>query len=421
MTDHPIHVGPAYDADRFLATDRAVWFSEPSTATLEERLLGLPADQRYAAEVPGADPAAYPGIYGDYAMTLWSPGAGATARELPCTGLTWVGVHPDHRRRGVLTAMVRHHLERARAQEGVHVSALHASEPGIYGRFGYGLASLAVEVTLGRGTTFDAPHLEEAAAGTTTRMGSVTEPDAHQRIRRVHVATAELGTVAGEPDYYARLCRQLPEELRGKEPWRLLYARRDGADVGFAMFRRTQRWERSRPAGSLEVWTVVGDPVARLVLMRRLVEFDLVTSVQVHATGVDDPLLRWVGGPRATADVATYDNLWLRLVDLPEALEARAWSAPCDVVVEVDDPLLPDNHGTWRIRAGADGVASVERTADAAEVALPVATLGAAYLGGGNLVAMQQAGQLVERRPGAVTELWRAMRTDVAPTAAWMF
>lgn len=413
-------VGPARDDDRFLATDRAVWFSEPSTATPDQRLLGLPADQRYAAEVPDADPAAYPGIYGVYPMRLWVPGTGTSSRELPCAGLTWVGVHPDHRRQGVLTAMVRHHLELTRAQEGVHVSALHASEPGIYGRFGYGLASLAVEVTLARGATLVAPGLDEAAAATTTRMGSVTDADAAERLRDLHRATAELGTVAGEPDFYARLCRQLPEELRGHEPWRVLYARRDGADVGFAMFRRTQRWERSRPAGRLEVWAVVGDPAARLALLRRLVDFDLVTSVQVHATGVDDPLVHWVGGPRATVELSTYDNLWLRLVDLPAALEARAWDASCDVVVDVDDPLLPDNHGSWRIRSSG-GEATVERSTDTPEVRLPVAALGAAYLGGGNLVAALQAGRVSERRPGAVAELWRALRTPVAPTAAWMF
>ncbi|NUS52992.1 MAG: GNAT family N-acetyltransferase, partial [Nocardioidaceae bacterium] len=39
-------------------------------------------------------------------------------------------------------------------------------------------------------------------------------------------------------------------------------------------------------------------------------------------------------------------------------------------------------------------------------------------LGGGNLRALQRAGLAEEARPGAVAELWRAMRTDVAPTAS---
>jgi hypothetical protein len=50
-----------------------------------------------------------------------------------------------------------------------------------------------------------------------------------------------------------------------------------------------------------------------------------------------------------------------------------------------------------------------------------VEVLGAAYLGGSNLVAMNRAGLIVEHRGGAVAELWRAMRTDVAPAAAIEF
>jgi predicted acetyltransferase len=141
-------------------------------------------------------------------------------------------------------------------------------------------------------------------------------------------------------------------------------------------------------------------------------------TVKVRGVGVDDPLLLWAGGPRATSDVATYDSLWVRLVDLPEALQARSWSAPCDVVVQVADRAAPWNEGSWRIHADGSGRAEVERTSAEAVVRLPVEALGAAYLGGGNLVALQRAGQVEERRRGAVAELWRAMRTDTAPTAA---
>ena len=68
------------------------------------------------------------------------------------------------------------------------------------------------------------------------------------------------------------------------------------------------------------MWLLVGDPVAQLVLLRRLVDFDLMGSVSIGKVGVDDPLLLWAGGPRSTSDVGTYDSLWVRLVDLPEAL-----------------------------------------------------------------------------------------------------
>ncbi|MGZ4483738.1 MAG: GNAT family N-acetyltransferase [Nocardioidaceae bacterium] len=418
MTENRIRVGQATDAERYVATDHTVWFQEVPAAPAEDQLIGLPEAQRFAADVDGSDPGTYPGIYGVFPLTLSIPGPDAGARQVPCAGLTWVGVHPDHRRQGVLTAMLRHHIERVHEEEGTHVSALHASEPAIYGRHGYGLASLELHVSLGRGTTLTAPALEDAAAAVTTQLATVSDADVPKRMRECHLGCADLGSVVGEAGYYARIGYQLPEHLRDKESWRVLFARRNGGDVGFAMFRRTHKWERARPSGELAVWAVVGDPAARLALLRRLVDFDLIGTVKIGTVGVDDPLLLWVGGPRSTSDLATYDSLWVRLVDLPEALQDRAWSAPCDVVVEVADTAAPWNQGSWRIRADHAGRVTVERTTAESDVRLRVEALGAAYLGGGNLVAMQRAGLVEERRTGAVAELWRAMRTDVAPTAA---
>lgn len=413
-----IRVGLATDAERFMRTDTVVWFQEVLPAPAEEQLLGLPADLRFAAAVDGPqDESTYPGIYGVYPLELPVPGGAL----LPCAGLTWVGVHPDHRRRGVLSAMLRHHLEHVRDTPGTHVSALHASEPAIYGRYGYGLASLELPLTLGRGTTLTAPGLDEAAGTITTRMANASDPDTPQRMHTVHRAHPDNGSIIGAPSYYQRVCQSFPQWLRDKEPWRILFAQRDGEDVGFAMFRREAKWEAARPNGSLEIFIAVGEPATRLALLRRLVDFDLVGSVKLRTGSTDDPVLSWVGGPRSTSGVETYDSLWFRLVDLPEALAARTWSAPCDVVVEVADTYAPWNEGTWRIRAGADGTAVAERTDAEADLRLPVEALGAAYLGGGNLAALARAGRITEARPGAVSELWRALRTDVAPAASMMF
>ncbi|CAI9419141.1 GNAT family N-acetyltransferase [Nocardioides sp. T2.26MG-1] len=415
MSNHPIRVDRAADADRYLATDQLVWSAEVRSAPTEVQLTGVEPRHRFAAEAVGADPATYPGIYGVYPMTLAVPGPDAGRRQVPCAGLTWVGVHPDHRRRGVLSAMLRHHFEQVHA-DGGHLSALHASEPAIYGRHGYGLAAIELQVRVGRGTELSAPHLEDAAV--TTRMATVTDPGIPARLRACHLAHAEVGAVVGEHGYYERVCLQLPEDLRGKEPWRVLFAQRDGVDVGFTLFRRAEKWERARPAGEVEVWTVVGEPAARLALLRRLVDLDLMATVKVGTVGVDDPLLSWTGGPRGASDVGMYDGLWVRLVDLPGALAARTWSAPCDVVVEVADRAAPWNDGAWRIHADAAGVAAVERSSAEPDLSLDVAVLGAAYLGGGNLVTAHRAGLLAEHRPGAVREVWRGLRTEVAPTAA---
>jgi GNAT superfamily N-acetyltransferase len=412
-----ITVGRATDPERYLASDYLVWFQEVGSQSTELQLRGVPEDQRFAADRPGAevDPATYPGVYGVRPMQLGIPGGSV----IPVAGLTWVGVHPDHRRRGLLTAMMRHHFEQARS-EGVHVSALHASEPAIYGRHGYGLASLELEVTLGRGTTFTAPHLD--TSGITTRLCTITDPGMAERMRAMDLALAEraVGTIVAAQGFYDQICDTPPEELRDNEEWRVLIARADGQDVGWTAFRRKHKWENARPSATLSAFRLHAQGAARLELVRRLVDLDLVGSVKIPGIAQDDPLLLWLAGPRATGELQTYDSLWVRLVDLPEALAARSYEGSCDVVVDVADASAPWNAGRWRITV-ADGSASVTSTSDEAEVALPIEALGAAYLGGGNLASAARAGVIQELRPGAATELWRAFRTDVPPDASMGF
>ena len=67
---------------------------------------------------------------------------------VPCAGITSVSVHPTHRRRGILTALMRRLLDDLRGREAI--SALWASEGAIYGRFGYGMATLSTELEVRR-------------------------------------------------------------------------------------------------------------------------------------------------------------------------------------------------------------------------------------------------------------------------------
>jgi predicted acetyltransferase len=420
MADLEITVARATDAERYRASDQMIWFGEPPSEPTEVLLRGVPEQQRFAVDLRGAevDPATYPGIYGVRPMQLSVPDGDGAGTLVPVAGLTWVGVHPDHRRRGILTAMMRHHFEQTRS-EGVHVSALHASEPAIYGRHGYGLASLELSVDLGRGTTFTAPHLEDEAASLVTRVTAVSDTGMPERRRACELSLAPscVGTIVGDPDFFVELCRTSSESLRDKEVPRVIFAMRDGQDVGYAVFRRSHKWDNGRPAATVDVHTHHGTPAAHLALLRRLVDLDLAGTIKLDSAAQDDPLFSWIAGPRATGTVNTYDSLWVRLVDLPEALAARGYEDSCDAVVEVADDAAPWNAGRWRIRV-KDGAAEATRSDDDAEVTLSVAALGAAYLGGSNLAAMHRAGLIAEHRPGAVRDLWRAFRTDVPPYAS---
>ncbi len=411
-----ISVAPAIDDRRFLATDKLVWFDEETPYPAALHLVGVPADQRFGAEMEGTDPDTYAGIYGVRPLQLAAPGHDEP-RLIPAAGLTWVGVHPLHRRRGVLSAMMRHHLTET-ARSGVAVSLLQASEAAIYGRFGYGLGLTEYPLTLSRGTSLTAPGLDAAAGAHTVELTRVDAEGMAERLLACNrvVAAGEPGTLVFADDYFRRIVWEPTEELRDKEPRRVLFARLDGQDVGVAVFRRSHKWEHSRPVGNLDIGYLSGSPPARLTLLRRLLDFDLMATIKVPLVGRDDPLWHWVDSPRS-ADAYPVDNLWVRLVDLPAAMAARDYEAECEVVVEVVDDHVPANAGTWlvRIRAG-DGV--VERSSAPAEVALDIRHLGAAWLGTANLMAMARAGVITEHRSGAARELGRALRTDLAATPA---
>lgn len=412
----PVTVSPARDDERYLATEDIGWFEETPRLTPAERFVAVP--ERFAADVDDGPVDAHAGIYAVRPMVVSVPGTGDAVRRVPVAGLTWVAVHPDARRRGVLTAMLRDHFARTRAL-GRTISALHASEPAIYGRHGYGLASLEQEVTLGRGATLVAPHLDEAAGRIRTRLATYGDDGLADRLHALELACAEerLGAITGTPGFYENWTRRIPQQLRDQERPRVLFATQEGRDVGAALLQRKHRWDKERPAGILEVFHLVGSATARLALLRRLVDFDLMGSIVVKGLGADDPLLTWVGGVRAASEVVPYDSLWIRLVDLPAALQARGYDADCEVVLDVTDEPCPWNTGRWRMLV-KDGEASVTETDDEPDLTLPPAVLGAGYLGATNLVTLRDSGHLVEHRPGAVVELWRAMRATTVPDGA---
>jgi predicted acetyltransferase len=172
------------------------------------------------------------------------------------------------------------------------------------------------------------------------------------------------------------------------------------------------------PAGSLAVhelfWT---DPSACAALWSDLLSRDLVTEVTARMRPADDPMQHMLVDPRRTRTHLT-DGLWVRLVDVPAALQRRVYASDVDMVLEVTDRLLPANQARWRLVANglADGgKAECERTTAEPDVALPVSALGAAYLGGARLGGLVAAGQISELRPGAVSKLSAAMYWDPAP------
>lgn len=357
--------------------------------------------------------------HASYPYTSFPVPGGRTA----VSGLTWVGVHPGHRRRGLLRSMIDEHFARSLAR-GETVSALFAAEPAIYGRFGYGLASQHLTVQVPRGAALrDVPAALEGedAAPIRIRFEAVDTERHADVVSRVHASVDRPGwATRSTPQAVVAFLQDLPEHRAGAEPLRIALAERDGEPVGYALLRRKMDWQPAGPRGVVRVREIVAPtPDVARALWSVLVDLDLMSTVEAGLLPVDDPLLGLLVDTRAiTARLS--DNLWVRLLDLSGALSARRYQAPVDVVLDVADAVLPANAGRWRLVGGPDG-AEVTRTDAAPDLALDVRELGAAYLGGTTLTSLAAAGLVAERTEGALTRASVAFGWPVAPVSSYVW
>ncbi|MFJ5118381.1 sterol carrier protein domain-containing protein [Kitasatospora sp. NPDC088548] len=194
----------------------------------------------------------------------------------------------------------------------------------------------------------------------------------------------------------------------------------DGTPTGYALYRlksaARQAFSGNGDAGGGTVRVVelaAASPQAYARLWGHLIGVDLFDRL-THEGAVDEALPYLLRDPRALRSTVV-DRLWVRLVDVARALAARPYVAPVETVIEVEDAFCPWNTGRYLLRAGAGRPALCERTDREAELALPVADLGSAYLGGTALASLAGTGRVRESRPGALAALDTALRAEGAP------
>jgi predicted acetyltransferase len=389
-----------------------------ASRVVHHAMLGSTTDEAVSAWVPHMDTDRSHGAFSpsgelvgfarDFGAALSVPGGA----DVDAAGVTAVGVLSHHRRQGHLTRLMGAQLGTL-ADRGTPVALLVAAEWAIYGRFGYGPAIDAV------GFDIDT-RLVAPTAPPTGRIDVVRLDVLRPELERVHelrrrrtpgaITRPEpvwdaLAGVAGWPGHPHE-----PGLLRGAL-WR-----DDAGEVqGAVAYKVHERWDRNRPQGRAEVTLLVGATAeAERELWRHLVEIDWVTQVVAGNRGVDDPFQLMLRDGRGVARVDLFDCIWARLLDVRAALEARRSLTSDRLVVEVTDPQgLAD--GTWSIELAPDG-AEVKPSEEAADLTMPVAALGAAYLGGRSVRRLFEAGWLDEHAAGAVDRLDVLLST---PTAPW--
>ncbi|MDP9387451.1 MAG: GNAT family N-acetyltransferase, partial [Actinomycetota bacterium] len=280
--------------------------------------------------------------------------------------LTYVGVLPTHRRRGLLRLMMGRLLEDARAR-GEAVALLLASESAIYGRFGYGLASshVAVEIERRHGALLvpeGRGRVELVDAGTAAKV----LPAVHDQARR-----RQPGDLGRSAEWWEGALRDPEPRREGASPrFYAVHESAEGEADGYASYRVKSRWEHGMPCGRVLVQEVVAlSPGADAALWRFLLSIDLTEVVEAESRPVEDPLRWMLADPRRLRVTMASDFLWARLLDVGAALAARRYAVPGRLVLDVDGGFGAPGGRRYALEGGPDG-AGCRPTDDDADLAL---------------------------------------------------
>ena len=343
---------------------------------------------------------------GDWDMRLTLPGR----TDVHAPGVTAVGVLPTHRRQGLLTALMRRQLDDYRGR-GEPVATLLAAESVIYGRFGYGWATTSMAAELER---VYGVFRDDVVAGAQFQLVDKGEaakilPDVFEQARR-----GQPGEVTRPDSWWDQYIRD-PEWMREGDSAFFHVVCRMGDDAGIASYRLKDNWDDNIAQYTLRVDQLIASSTpVRAALWRYLLGVDLVATVKFENIPVQDPVRWMLRDPRRLRARTVTDWLWVRVVEVARALEARRYRTADRLVLEVNDAFLPENDGSYELDAGPDG-ARCRRTKAAPDLRLSVAELGSAYLGGVSLTTLAAAGRVEESTPGALARADLMFGSDIPP------
>jgi predicted acetyltransferase len=361
-------------------------FPRPDAIELERSV--LPVDRTVAA-YDGADIVATAASY-PFELTL--PGG----TQVPVAGVTAVSVSPTHRRRGILRQMMHFQLDDVAAR-GEPLAILNASEATIYGRFGYGVASLFQELEVNTARAGFRRLLPDRPP-----LRLVPKEHAIPVIAPIYDRYRQEvpGSLSRSVAWWKIMLGDVEQWKGGGKLFVVVAEPYDGDAGGFAVYKVVQ----SGPTGTwrVEVRELVAvEPHVEATLWRFLFDIDLVATVLVQTRPLDDPLRFWLADLRALQVRRVLDYLWVRILDVSAALESRRYPVPGELVLEVDDPFRPAVSGRYRVAGGPDG-ASCERTEHDPDLSLGIEELGSLYLGGVLARELAHAGRIREHTPGAL-------------------
>ncbi|WP_127475870.1 GNAT family N-acetyltransferase [Microbacterium sulfonylureivorans] len=320
---------------------------------------------------------------------LTVPGGAA----VPSCAISAVTVAPTHRRRGIARAMLEGELGAA-VTAGAPMAMLTVSESTLYGRYGFAPAALSASWRI---ETKRAAWIGPRPDGrvdfiTRERLRELVAP-LHEQVR--HDVAGEIDVPGGHWDGFAGTT---PTAEKAGEKRAVQYADAGGEVRGLAIYSVHGNDDDFTKASVRVGYLLAATDDAYAALWRFLLELDLVAEVNADELSVDEPL-RWMIADQRAARVTLRDHQYVRILDVPTALEARRFASPGTIALDVADPL---GHaaGRYILEVDADGRGSVTpwgpgtAPGGAVEVSLGIEELSAAYLGGVSLATLAAAGRV---------------------------
>ena len=335
-------------------------------------------------------------------------------KRVPCAGVSVIGVQPTDRRRGVMTALMRAQLDDVH-RRGEPLAYLWASEGTIYGRFGYGLASQQASISLPRErTAFAQPFEPRGRVRFVTKEEALAAfPPLYERVRDLRPGMPSRSRAWWET---RRLADDPARRRPGQGPLQLALLEQDGEPAGYASYRIAPGIANGITTSRVIVSEVIAPtPEAERELWRFILDIDWVASIDYAYLPPDGALVLLLAHPRHLKQTLS-DGAWLRLVDVKEALSARALAEGPPIVLEIEDSFCPWNAGRWHVEAG-----KVDRTDGEADLRLDVSSLGSVYLGGFTFGDLVRAVRATELRQGAAARADKLFGSAAGPWCPEIF
>lgn len=319
------------------------------------------------------------GVVNGYDSSITLP-SGRRVRHL---SVTHVGVSPDATRRGIARQLIVEQLQRARA-EGYVVAGLRASDTGIYGRYGYGIASWSVQHEL------DLTRAQLAVATPREELRIVYALDSFPLIRQIADTdpTPRATTLSRWDGWWAI---QEFRTIHGTTPHHAVVFGSEGNERGYLRFHiePSDNWFTSSRRAVIIDDLIAHDDEAWRGVIGHLFTQDILHRAVFPSRPVDDPLPLLLRNPRTLEISGQRDESWIRPLNLDALLSARRFGGTRQVTLAVEDDLFPDNGGIWSL--GPEGAA---RSSERPEARVAIAELAALIFSAHEASALAASGRL---------------------------